>query len=800
MPAGPERPHLRLPPPEAPTAFRANCGGGSPLTPPQRDREAHAEAIRKQLEEALGSQSSPTASYLAVRLATEDPKALASLASSGAELAAVLPAPGGGPVTATVIVPAGKADRWLSAKLAAYKAENTKKGRPKHETLIANIGSLAAAGPEDIFTGPGEFPAETGPIWWQVWLDKSGEQRARDAAQALEVAVTEKALAFPDEVVVLARTSRDALARWMRQTGAVLELRRPEIPAILGLAPHDQAGLVADLAAKLLIKLGATAICLLDAGVTRGHALVAPAADPADVQAYEPTWPVDDLSAPGPARGHGTAMAGLALYGDLQPLLTVPTIPLAHRLESVRILPPREQNDPRLYGVITKESAARPEVAHPKRRRVYCMAVTAEEVADGLPTAWSAAVDDLCFNDGEATKLFVVSAGNRAITENYPDGNDLDPIQDPAQAWNALTVGAFTDRIQIGADRGFAGWRPVASAGGLAPTSRTSVRWTGRPAAPLKPDVVMEGGNATTDGSAADFPDDLQLLTTAAAYPGQAPLRSFGDTSAAAALASRLAAQVWRKYPGYRAETVRALLAHSASWTLVMAAAAGTTQASREQVLRRFGYGVPDAATALSSFSDRVTLVAEHSLTPFTADGKTGGMVLHRLPWPAVRLLNLAGLQIEFRVTLSYFVQPKPGRRGGRGKYQYPSHQLRFEVKRSDETRPRFLRRINRLAEDSGGSQGPGGEQWTHGSRRDRGSLHSDIWCGDAADLAKRDLLAVFPASGWWKAADPETRTRDARYSLIITLRALEAIAADVDLYAEVKTVIENAATTPIEV
>ena len=39
---------------------------------------------------------------------------------------------------------------------------------------------------------------------------------------------------------------------------------------------------------------------------------------------------------------------------------------------------------------------------------------------------------------------------------------DLEPVQDPAQAWNALTVGACTDRAVIH-DADYNGWKPVAN-------------------------------------------------------------------------------------------------------------------------------------------------------------------------------------------------------------------------------------------------------------------------------------------------------------------------------------------------
>jgi len=67
-------------------------------------------------------------------------------------------------------------------------------------------------------------------------------------------------------------------------------------------------------------------------------------------------------------------------------------------------------------------------------------------------------------------------------------------VQDPAQAWNALTVGALTELDTVPTDPTYTGWEVVAPAGELSPHSRTSLLFGERPW-PIKPDIVMEGGN-----------------------------------------------------------------------------------------------------------------------------------------------------------------------------------------------------------------------------------------------------------------------------------------------------------------
>lgn len=94
----------------------------------------------------------------------------------------------------------------------------------------------------------------------------------------------------------------------------------------------------------------ANAVCLLDTGVNREHQLIAPGLAETDLFTYQPAWGVHDHL------GHGTQMAGLALYGDLiHALSSVDEVELKHRLDSVKILPPQNDNPQDLYGAITLE-------------------------------------------------------------------------------------------------------------------------------------------------------------------------------------------------------------------------------------------------------------------------------------------------------------------------------------------------------------------------------------------------------------------------------------------------------------
>ena len=122
-------------------------------------------------------------------------------------------------------------------------------------------------------------------------------------------------------------------------------------------------------------------------------------------------------------------------------------------------------------------------------------------------------------------------------------------------------------------------------------------------------------------------------------------------------------------------------------------------------------------------------------------------------------------------MTLSYFIEPNPSSRGWIGRYVYPSHSLRFDIRRPGETTGEFERRLNKLAEaEEGGTQRSSvpGPQWLVGPQgRQVGSLHADLWEGTAAELADSGVLGVFPVGGWWKNNNRADRTDlSVRYAL----------------------------------
>jgi hypothetical protein len=772
-------------------------GRGKKLRIPSRDRGAHGARLLQELQ-AAEDQIEDEHRKLHLEFASDVDFDLAfeSLedARHGIKLANVRKEKS---VTyATVVLPANQIGQFVR-KVERYIHELTKHGKPKNQRLVESISHVRLAALRAFWTDTAPFPSDTRVRWWEAWLRRDAAANEvlgqfRGIANSAGIQVSERHLQFPDRIVVLVRGPAEALSASAAFLDLLAELRAAKECAtdFVNLPPRDQAEWIEHALQRITPPLvGAPAVCLLDTGLTLGHPLLALAVVPADAQSVNPDWDATDFD------GHGTELAGLSLYGDLVDLFTSnDPLTLTHRLESVRILPaPPAINDPELYGAITSEAVGRAEIQAPERLRSICLATTTRDGRDrGRPSSWSAEIDQICAGvRDEYRRLMFVAAGNTDLgnRHEYPNANYTDSIHDPAQAWNALTVGAFTERSVIRSPD-YRGWHPVGVPGRLSPSSTTSIPWA--PSWPLKPDVVLEGGNDAIDPATkqADTIDDLALLTTAVDPSGRL-LTTTKDTSAAVALGSRMGAIIQSQYGQFWPESVRGLIIHSARWTEGMLQEFDGEAKAKQLRLRSYGYGVPRLDQALWSAGNALTLVVQDELQPFEkVDGAVNSkdMQIHSIPWPKDVLSSLGAVPVTMRITLSYFIQPNPGERGWGNRYRYASHGLRFAVRRPTETVAQFRARLSKAAQEEDDDQvsfGTDDRDWAIGIQlRNKGSIHCDWWTGTAAEVAEAGFVGVYPVTGWWKTRPQlDAANRRARYSLIVTLSTPDRT---IDLYTTV--------------
>jgi hypothetical protein len=799
--------------------------------PKRDDYHAHAEALLEQLTAALGAVPAPGADD---RVAIAGLKSgtiieVETLAPEGDRVkAARIPAiefPGQDIVvlrsqrnedrteSAILFVP-DDARGFLRDKIERYGADNLgNRARPDVDRF-ETVETIRAAVIGMLFQGPVDFD-DPAVSWWELWI-RQPELRANSIANAARNAgldVHAERLIFPDTVVIFVHASVAALVDLARRTpGAVSEIRRASgtIEPFLDQGDHalGQAAFVAELAERVTAPPdGAPTICVIDTGVSAAHPLIALGL--AGAWAFDDRWGTDDHE---PHGGHGTAMAGLVLYGDLEPAMNDQrAIALAHHVESVKFLPPRgfPGTEPSNYGVVTQGAVAKVEIDRPDAVRSFCVATSSPDFSPARPSSWSGAIDQLCAGAMPGERADNVSAANHPkrmlliATGNAEPGQreavePLKSLEDPAQSWNALTIGGYTAKEAIPDDP--PGLAPVVPANYRSPFSLGSCDLPDD-LTPIKPEVLFEAGNMLVDaGGYCGTHPAVSLLAAGSDVVGE-PLIPFNATSAAAGVAGNFVGRLQAALPGYWPETYRALTVNAAEWPqpirskLIGSGAhwKSISKGKRQRILREVGYGVPDIDRAVLSAANDVTMIAQAEIQPFASiNGQLpvfNEMHFYDLPWPRALLQELENGIVVMKVTLSYFVEPNLSGRASTRPDTYRSFGLRFEMKKRTETSAAFKRRMTaqRAADEQPANEA---SHWLLGPNAvQAGSLHCDLWRGAAVDLASHDAIAIYPVGGWWKSHVGQRRMNDvARYALVISL---SAPGQDIDLHADISATVE---------
>lgn len=717
----------------------------------------------------------------------------------------------------------------LRSDIATFVVD-TPGGNPRYQALVANIGAFEPVTLTDLWRDESDLPSEEQKTFWELWYHDDDESETSSfplldqySAQ-LNLTVEHPVLQVGDYISCVVTGTRHSVEMLLNTRAMPVEIRRPSFMEELETLGQDFVEeWVQDFVSLVdAAPADSPVVTILDNGLKASHPLLSPSL-------RERVWsvvdghPGDDMFS-----RHGTQMAGVALFGDLRNHLdrgNGQRLALTHGIEAVRVL--RRKSDihesHRTPGLLMVNAVAEAEIRRPQNARVFLIAQTMTNRSDSehrlaLPTTWSTALDALAMGcmveigpekvkvgrpEPGAQRLFCVSIGNvrgedfesLSLPSAFPSTNLTKAAEDPSQAWNVLRIGAYTDLDEVPAAGHYEGWKPLSPKGGLSPHSRTGV--TANKNHGAVPDIVLEGGNLLRSPSGdLDHPSAVSVITTST--DSAAPLTSAYATSAGTAQAARLAAMIHSRYPGYRPETVRGLMVHRAEWTDHMAAGIhgprnGTALAKGvfdRTILRTYGWGVPRERHLLNSEASDVTMVVQDQLRPFDGqrDPRLGDVKFYKLPWSKDIIEQLGSSPVELRVTLSYFVEPNPGKRGANHHSTYPSHGLQFLIKSGTQSSDEFHKDIAESDNDddkSGARMFSAGSGWVAGTNnRDRGSLRSDLWRGAAYKLLDVDEIAVVPLTGWWKLHRRTDRCAlEVPYSLIITLRTL---GAEVDLYTNI--------------
>ena len=435
-------------------------------------------------------------------------------------------------------------------------------------------------------------------------------------------------------------------------------------------------------------------VALLDGLPLQNHPLLAGHLTIDDPDGWESEYPARD-------RVHGTAMASLILYGELDG----PRMPLANPIYARPIMRPDPADSRVPRQETTPDNVLLIDLVHRSVRRMF------EREGDNPATAPTVKVINLSVGDllkpfdtglspwarlldwlsSKYQVLFVVSAGNvpAQLSLSTPRGTlsglSIEERQrlalaalvaesvdrrllTPGESINAITVGAVhadgstfvqaADRYDLFPNRGISPYSCIGHGFRRA----------------VKPDILISGGRVLYRERHAGNPNvtDLQVISSSAA-PGHrvaAPPNQSGDntkyargTSNATALATRGAAQAHAVIETLRAGSperlpdrmdavlLKALLVHGAEWgdleTQILNARPEIDDWRQQQslVTRFIGYGLADIDRAITCTEQRATLIG-------TGELKDGEALEFRVPLPPS--LNAQKVKRRLTITLAW--------------------------------------------------------------------------------------------------------------------------------------------------
>ncbi len=355
-------------------------------------------------------------------------------------------------------------------------------------------------------------------------------------------------------------------------------------------------------------------IAVLDSGITAGHPLLSAAVGDAQGFVAPGRIATDDA-------GHGTFVAGLALYGDV-----------AERIRSGQFVPQLllfsgrvfndDDRDETTFVEKSVEEAVRYFLQNYQCRVFNLSYGDMNKVYDGRHVRGLAYTLDRLSR--ELGVLFVVPTGNLRDDQlpadpiaAYPDYL-LEPaarMLDPAPALNAITVGglAILDATpDARRNEHSIEDLPIAKPQQPSPFTRAGMS-VGEA---VKPDFVEEAGNAAFQAVRGIKKQGLGLVSMNAGFATGRPFRQDYGTSFAAPKVAHLAARLAHQFPEGSMNLARAILACHAAWphASVQLLNPADNAPGRDKLMKLVGYGRIAKDAVFRSTTNVVTLYADDQI------------------------------------------------------------------------------------------------------------------------------------------------------------------------------------------
>ena len=460
----------------------------------------------------------------------------------------------------------------------------------------------------------------------------------------------------------------------------VKEIDRPPQPAFESTADYNLP--ISDFPEVVSPPEDNCGILVIDSGVQRGHPLIAPVLGETEVFPDANRQFIE--GGPDDVHGHGTNVAGIAIYGDVENCLQQRSFDPTAWLFSARVTNDENQYDEDLLVETQLDQAIRAFVEQSPNCKVINISLgNADQIyRDGWKQFRLAAkIDEIAYQYQDKNIVFVISAGNAFYEEaksdeqlrtDYPNYllQNSARIIDPATSAIALTVGS----LSFG--RGSTGPSDVRRQaiakllGYPSPFTRTGFGVDGM----IKPDVVDFGGDLVLDLSyreSLDIPKTnilsqnvagVSVLTLSKDYYSSL-FQLCSGTSFAAPRVANLAAQLFTKYPDASSNLIRALIVNSAvlpekippEFKCKSGPSQGEKTTQIKNQLAIYGYGQPELQRAMYSAENYVVLSQDNISI------KVGSFHIYEIPQLPSDFLKKQGTRI-LSITLAFDPPTRPTR------------------------------------------------------------------------------------------------------------------------------------------
>ena len=541
--------------------------------------------------------------------------------------------------------------------------------------------------------------------------------------------------------------------------------------------------------------IGASRVCILDSGVNANHPLLRPAI--AESASFVDEEGEMDLA------GHGTAVAGVALYGDVEACNEGNFWRPQFWIYNGKVMKRCPQTGNAVYNEHSLEASLTRAVEYFVELgcRIFNLSLgNSNAPYDGMHVRGLAYILDVLSRKHNI--LFVVSTGNFCGSEEpaipvnswrdeYPEYllAEQSSIIDPAPAMSVLTVGSLAKHNATVDTLRFPEIYQLSPASENQPSPFTRHGPSVKGA--FKPDLVAPGGNLAcpmriAGGQWRQVEKGLGVLTFNHEFVGNTIFKEVSGTSLAAPYITHLAGRLLNEYPDSSANLLRAMLVNQAylpnevitTFSEDFRNAYKKDKSTLHRCVARevAGYGAVDEGDLFRSSDNTVVLLSEQTI------GKDASQFFE-LPLPP-DFLRAKRSTRELTVTLAY----SPAVRTTR--IEYLATQISFRLVKGaslDEVQ-RHFNKVNKADAETRNDDATGNRDIS-AQQRGRGTVQSSRWTFQQRNPNEKWFVVVIRQDKEWSHPDV---LEDEPYALVVTVADRDN--ENAQLYTQIQALIAQQA------